>query len=123
MMAALTSGAPTGIEIAAKDVLRAQAFYTAVFGWKFEPGSGESGVKVISEGNILGGGILQEAEGRRPGPGGVTIYLYVNNMEHALTAIDQAGGHIVESSAAQTPGYSAKFADTEGNVFGLFSLN
>ncbi|KAH7309772.1 Glyoxalase/bleomycin resistance protein/dioxygenase [Stachybotrys elegans] len=121
-MASLTLGSTTAIEITAQDAARAKQFYASVFGWIFSETSGSSMIKIVPQGAILGGGIRPESSGSRAGPGGVTVYLSAVDIKKTLEAIEQSGGSILEPAKRQEPGFAARFADTEGNVFGLFSL-
>jgi predicted enzyme related to lactoylglutathione lyase len=114
-------------EIPANDLGRAQAFYRDTFGWAINPipdlgytlvmtaPTDEQGR--LSEAGAINGGMLE-----RQGP--VTapiITVEVDDIDAALRQIEGNGGKTVQ---ARQPvgelGYSAYFADSEGNVLGLW---
>ena len=114
-------------EIPASDLGRAQAFYRDTFGWAVNPIPGMNYTLVmtaptddnghLAESGAINGGMLE-----RQGP--VTapiITIQVDDIEAAVALIESHGG---KSLMAKAPvgdmGFSAYFADSEGNVLGLW---
>ncbi|WP_370965582.1 VOC family protein [Amycolatopsis sp. cg9] len=115
---------PVHFEIHAGDPERAVAFYTNVFGWKFERW-GEAPYWVVStgEGNGIDGGLLP-----RQGPApeesapihGFVNTIAVTDLDASLGAVTDAGGTLaLPKNPVPGVGWLAYCKDTEGNVFGL----
>lgn len=108
-------------EIPADDPKRAAAFYAKVFNWKIEESSiGEAcSYFIFSTGDRgMGGGIFKKCpEYNQP-----CNYIAVEDIPTACSLIEKEGGRVLLGKT-QIPGYGfmAMCADTEGNVFGIWS--
>lgn len=114
-------------EIPANDLGRAQAFYRDTFGWAINhiEAMGYSLVMTaptdergrLSETGAINGGMLE-----RQGP--VTapiITVQVDDIDQALRVVEAHGGKTVQArQPVGDMGFSAYFADSEGNVLGLW---
>ena len=114
-------------EIPANDLGRAQSFYRDTFGWAINPMPNMGYTLVmtaptdeqgrLSEPGAINGGMLE-----RQGP--VTapiITIQVDDIEAALAEVERHGGRTLQASAAVGDmGFAAYFADSEGNVLGLW---
>ena|SRR5258708_4128858 len=105
-------------EVLGRDAAALRRFYAGAFGW--QPGASEapldySMVYPGGEGAIAGG------IGRAPeGPGHVTFYVGVDDIEAALERIAQLGGTTVQPPVRLPSGATfALFADPEGHVVGV----
>ena len=126
----LAYGTPIWLEIPATDVLRAETFYSNVFGWQFMTASDKMALfqvpdKRMSDLGFAGGGIVH-VDGPKDGTGYPTtrlaqLYMNVEKIETILDLIDCNGGKIIKSRTAEPDGSSiAHFHDTEGNLQGLY---
>ena len=112
-------------EIPANDLARAQAFYRETFGWAINP-MPEMGYTLVmtaptdDEGRLTRPGAINGGMLERQGP--VTapiITIDVPDIEEALELIAAQGGRVVQPRApVGDMGFSAYFADSEGNVLG-----
>lgn len=107
-------------EIIARDQERAKAFYSAVFGWTYETGTGGFAyVNFPTEVTPLLGGIGQA---RKDTPGfepGHNFYLRVESLQATIETALAAGGECL-MSPAEVDGYRfAMIRDPEGNPIGL----
>ena len=115
-------------EIPYEDEKRAFAFYSETFGWKITPAlSGipyfmadttEADEKGMPKepGAINGGMMKRDDTCRSP-----IIVIRVDDAEACLKKVENSGGKIiVPVSKAGDFGLYARFADTEGNVMGLW---
>jgi len=107
-------------EIPADDTERAVAFYTDVFGWKFQKWDGPMPYWLITTGPDgqpgINGGLLP-----RQCPGASTVNtVTVDSVDESLKAIESKGGKI-NSPKMAVPGigWLAYCLDPEGNTFGL----
>ena len=111
-------------EIPADNPDRAIAFYTKVFGWKFEKWDGPMEYWMVDTGPKeepgIGGGLL-----RRPHPGSVTCNTVgVASADQAVASIEKAGGSVVQPKMAIPGiGWLAYCSDTEGNVFSVMQAD
>ena len=107
-------------EVLGGDAQALQGFYEDAFGWQMEPAipnyamahaGGEGGINGgVGAAAVLGGG-----------PGHVTFYVEVPDLEAALKKIEALGGSTVMGPMDVPEGPSiALFADPEGHVVGLF---
>ena len=125
------NGKVVHFEVPAKDLKRAKAFYSQVFGWKHNDVdmSGSeyalvSTTEVDKEGRpttpgSINGGMMKMA---RPFTGPV-ITLQVDNITAALKSVENHGGKTVTK---RTPmgewGFFGYFKDSEGNLMGLYEM-
>ena len=107
-------------EIIAKDQERAKAFYSAVFGWTYETGTGGFAyVHFPKETTPLLGGIGQ-AQNDVPGfEPGHNFYLRVASLEETIDAALAAGGERLMPPSAVDGYRFAMIRDPEGNPIGL----
>ena len=127
-----TVGSPVWLEIPALDVGRCKAFFADALGWQFQPASDDYPEDVIALINFVdpnlprfSGGIVKTCPTEhRAGTGASVTYYLVLDIVPALAKIEKAGGKtVMEKKPEGTFGHVAKFADTEGNVHGLFMPN
>ena len=113
---------PVHFEFSVTDTEKAQAFYSKVFGWKFQSvdvgmpywlvTTGEEGTPGIN------GGIMLRQDGM---PAGTTNTMDVPNVDAAVEAITAAGGTIImPKMAIPNMGWVAYAVDLDGNSFGVF---
>jgi predicted enzyme related to lactoylglutathione lyase len=104
------------VEIRSSDPDASRAFYGRLFDWSF-PEAPEPGYTYIESGiqGAVPGGI-----GRAPGgPGQVTFFVDVADVQAALAAAEHLGGRIV-LPATSVPGVTfGLFADPQGLVLGV----
>lgn len=103
-------------EIPADDVDRAQAFYSTVFGFRYEPWGEDMGM--LSTGSDKGINGDLHKRGTSPHP---TVVITVDDLEATLEAVVAAGGEQV--GQIEPMGESARyvyFKDTEGNIVGAY---
>ncbi len=120
-------------EIHAGEPERAIAFYSGLFGWKFEKVPGPMEYWLISTGAKdqpgIDGGLLRR-QGPNPDPAAATpvvgfpCTIDVADIDRTIAAIGTAGGSIVLPKSA-IPGLAwiAYAKDTESNVFGVFQAD
>jgi len=121
------SGQVVHFELPADDLARAKAFYRDALSWHLAdvPEMGytlASTAETDEAGNptepgTINGGMLARGE-----PVTVpVITVKVDDIEQALAGIEKLGGRVVQGKRAVGPmGFTAYFADTEGNVLGLW---
>jgi predicted enzyme related to lactoylglutathione lyase len=118
-------------EIPVDDLDRAKTFYRAVFGWDLEtiPMPGMGGYTTVvttpvdpdtqqpAEAGAINGGMTE----RGPSTPTPVITVDVESIDAALRNVESAGGHLV-TPRTEIPGMGAfaYFADSEGNVTGLW---
>ena len=112
------AGEPAFFELGVEDPARAQAFYEALFGWRFEPGPSGQGF-VIATPTIPGG-----IHGGDPG---AVPYLFfrVDDMDAALDRVRELGGTVDDMDVEGDEASTARFGrfklckDDQGSAFGL----
>jgi len=114
-------------ELPADDVERAQAFYREAFGWQMNsmPGMGYTLVSTTptdengapsEPGGINGGMLARQAPITAP-----LITIGVGDIDAALATVEKLGGSVaLGKQPVGDMGFSAYFADPEGNVVGLW---
>ncbi|HVH65974.1 MAG TPA: VOC family protein [Candidatus Acidoferrum sp.] len=115
----------THFELPADNVERAQTFYREAFGWSINAGTGytllgttptdKTGAPT-EPGAINGGMLSRQAPITSP-----VITIEVKNIDESIGKIERLGGRVVRGKqpVAQI-GFAAYFADSEGNVLGLW---
>ncbi|MDD5318462.1 MAG: VOC family protein [Candidatus Pacebacteria bacterium] len=113
-------------EIPAEDLVEAQDFYSAVFGWNFKPWD-ENYVSVIAAKSNEKGMSLQQGainggiQKRGPRTEGPTVVVSVEDIDDIIDKIMVAGGSIVlPKESMDGMGFYAQFKDVDGNRLGLF---
>lgn len=113
-------------EIPADDLVKAENFYSKVFGWDFKKWdnnyisvmaakSDKKGMSV--ETGAINGGIQK----RGPRAESPTIVVAVSDMDDIIEKIMSAGGSmVVPKEEMAGMGYYAQFRDIDGNRLGLF---
>ena len=105
------------IEIPARDVAAAAAFYETVFDWRIRRRDDGSVSFDDSVGEVSGTfvtGLPPTTEQ------GVLIHIMVKNVDASMTAIAQHGGAVLEGPGRHLPEITARFSDPSGNVWGLY---
>ena len=115
-------------EIPADDVGRAQDFYREAFGWSVQAmpdlqytilGTTETG----EEGRPVDPGAINGGMAKRQAPAfeHPCITIGVDDIDKSLERIESLGGSAVgEKTQVGDMGWAAYFADSEGNVVGLW---
>jgi uncharacterized protein len=105
-------------EVVGRDTEALKGFYGGLFDWRLEdmsempytvadPGGGEDGLR---------GGIGPDPSG---GPGHVTFYVEVDELESSLARVDELGGRKVAGPIDIPTARIALFTDPEGHLIGL----
>lgn len=110
-------------ELMSRDVERARAFYTQVFGWSYEmvPG-GPHGYAVIEGGENGGWGGLMDRPEEMPAevPDFWGVYFTVADVEATLAKVRAAGGQVVQGPfPAPGVGTIAVVQDSSGGMFSV----
>jgi predicted enzyme related to lactoylglutathione lyase len=103
-------------EIPVDDIARAQAFYTDVLGYRYEPWGEDMGMLRQPAGEGTDGDLHQR--GPTPHP---TVVFTVERIEDTVALAVSRGGELV--GAIEPMGESARYAyikDSEGNLIGLY---
>ena len=118
-------------ELYVQDMARAQAFYETVLALKLEalpiPEGDESGLQMrafpMEMENGGAGGALVKAEGVPSGGMGTLVYFGCEDCAVEAGRVVAAGGQIFKEKFSIGPyGFCALAHDTEGNMFGLHSM-
>jgi len=106
------------VEFPAKDVEKAKAFFTTVFGWFFvDYGPEYSAFK--NEG--LNGGFYKADLVSSTTNGSALIVFYSNNLEDTQSKIEKAGGSIIKPIFSFPGGRRFHFSDPNGNEYAVWS--
>lgn len=106
------------LEIPAKNIELAKAFFSQVFGWTFEDYGPE--YCAFSLDGIDGGFYLSDLSVSTAN-GSALIVLYSNNLASTLADITEAGGSIVKEIFSFPGGRRFHFADPNGNEYAVWS--
>ncbi|MFL5501442.1 MAG: VOC family protein [Gemmatimonadaceae bacterium] len=104
------------LEIPTSNIQRSVDFYTKVFGWKTrERGDGAT---AFDDGVEVSGSWVT---GRPASSGpGLLVYIMVDSVTKTVDSIKASGGRIVQPPGVDAPEKTARFADPDGNVLGLY---
>ena len=103
------------VEIKAKDVDRAQGFWSGVFGWQISPsGMPEMDYRLFQTGEDQGGGLYAGD------PGTLDVYFDTDDIDATIGKVRSSGGEATDKQAIPNIGWFANCKDTEGNAFNLF---
>lgn len=148
-MSGYTHGMPVWQQIPVTSVPRAQAFYAALFNFKFRTTEADAEAAsdrkdfiahftypdaTLGEKLQIGGGIMKIREGERivdtvykaenGGQTGVAplAYYYVDDLDKAVGKAEEMGGKVLVGRTAEgETGEYVVVQDTEGNAVGLYS--
>lgn len=116
------SGELSFIEFGVADAGRGRDFYTALFGWAFEPGpSGGDGFTVAGINTPAG------LHGEDPAAAPI-LFFHVDDVVAAAARVIELGGSVDESDVTGDDASAAKFGlfrlcrDNQGSPFGLHQL-
>ncbi|MFK7862227.1 MAG: VOC family protein [Granulosicoccus sp.] len=116
-------------DINVNDMERAAAFYEAVFMKSLEVmvDPTDSNVQMKSFPTDMtaygAGGALVEREGSSPGVGGTTVYFGVEDCSIEESRVSASGGQVIRPKMSIGEfGWISLCMDTEGNIFGLSSM-
>jgi predicted enzyme related to lactoylglutathione lyase len=121
------SGRVVHFEVPFDDADRARGFYRDVFGWQIME-MPDMGYNIVSTGpagddgmpsepGFIGGGMLQRQDPvTKP-----VIVVQVDDIDATLKQVGSSGGSVVrEKMNVGDMGFAAYFADSEGNLMGLW---
>lgn len=105
------------IEILARDVAEARAFYSNAFGWAFNDyGPDYAGIRGVDREM---GGLCKSGDIRKGGP---LVVLFSNDLDATVAAVRRAGGEITKAPFEFPGGRRFHFADPSGNELGVWSV-
>ena len=108
------------IELAARDLPAAKAFYAEAFGWEFNDyGPDYAGIR-SADGDGEVGGINPAGD---PGPGGPLVLLYSDDLDATVEAVKQAGGTVTNGPYEFPGGRRFHFTDPSGNELGVWAAS
>jgi predicted enzyme related to lactoylglutathione lyase len=105
------------LEIPTADIPRSVSFYQAVFGWQTrQRGDGATAFN-DSVGEVSGAWVAGRPSSPVPG---LLLYVMVDSVSTTADAVIAHGGRIVQPLGVDSPELTARFADPDGNVLGLY---
>ncbi|ADY52948.1 Glyoxalase/bleomycin resistance protein/dioxygenase [Pseudopedobacter saltans DSM 12145] len=120
-------------EIYIDDIDRAKKFYTEVLGTQFQdapaiPGSGDLKMSFFSsaENQGVSGALVQNGESHNRNKGSLSTIVYFPCVDCSVeeARVKKAGGEVTTPKMSLGEhGFCSICIDTEGNTFGLYSLN
>ena len=105
------------VEIPAADVGRSAAFYEKVFGWRIRRRGDGATAFDDGVGEVSGAWVAGRPSSAVPG---LLLYVMVDSVAATVDAIRAHGGRIVQPIGVDAPECTARFADPDGNVLGLY---
>lgn len=105
------------LEIPTADIARSVSFYRAVFGWPIRQRDDGSTAFDDGVGEVSGGWVTGRPSSPTPG---LLLHVMVDSIPATVEAIVAHGGSIVQPIGADAPELTARFADPDGNVLGLY---
>ena len=111
-------------DVPADDPIRAQKFYSEIFGWRFDKWNGPMEYWMTITGDDKQPGINGGLCKRMPGQAGITNTIDVPSVDEFSKKIQSKGGKIIAPKMPiPTVGYFAQCMDTEGNIFGIIQFD
>ncbi len=105
------------LEIPAVDIPRSVRFYQAVFGWQIRRRGDGATAFDDGAGEVSGAWVTGRPASAVPG---LLVYIMVDSVATAVEAVMAHGGRIVQPMGVDAPQRTARFADPDGNVLGLY---
>lgn len=106
------------IELPARDLDVAEAFYKKVFGWTFENYGPE--YRAFSDGET-DGGFYKSDMSSSADKGAALVIFYAEDLEQVQAEVERAGGKILKSIFSFPGGRRFQFADTVGNELAVWT--
>jgi len=113
----LANGKICYLEIPTTDIDRSVRFYEGVFGWKTRRRGDGATAFDDGVGEVSGAWVTGRPSSPNPG---LLLYVMVDNLTATVEAVTAHGGRIVQSIGVDAPEMTARFADPDGNVLGLY---
>ncbi|HEX8849720.1 MAG TPA: VOC family protein [Gemmatimonadaceae bacterium] len=105
------------LEIPATDIPRSVRFYRSVFDWKTRTrGDGKTAFD-DGVGEVSGAWVSGRPPSTTPG---LMLYVMVDSVATTLEKVVASGGRVVQPIGGDAPEITARFADPDGNVLGLY---
>jgi predicted enzyme related to lactoylglutathione lyase len=92
-------------------------FYQAVFGWQIRRRGDGATAFDDGVGEVSGAWVTGRSSSPIPG---LLLYVMVDSVTQAVEAVVAQGGRIVQPIGVDAPELTARFADPDGNVLGLY---
>ena len=105
------------LEIPTADLERSVEFYTGVFGWTTRRRGDGATAFDDAVGGVSGSWVIGRPASKTPG---LLVYVMVDSIEKTVASIVAHGGRIVQPLGADAPELTARFADLDGNVLGVY---
>ncbi|MBH8581659.1 VOC family protein [Bisbaumannia pacifica] len=106
------------VEIPTRDIERAKAFFSSVFGWSFVDYGPEYSAL---ENAGLDGGFFQSDKAVSAERGSVLVVIYSTNLEATVDKVELAGGKVVQEIFDFPGGRRFHFTDPSGNEYAVWS--
>ncbi|KAI9889758.1 MAG: hypothetical protein M1814_004960 [Vezdaea aestivalis] len=136
------NGHPCWLELPSTDLERAITFYSSVFGWKADGEPKTDDDDELSEPVTMQMYNFPKVKGSPFTGGGISlvkktisadmkidptsvpvVYLWCTDVDATLAAVVKAGGSVATPKVTQgAVGFYARFADTEGNILGIYAM-
>jgi hypothetical protein len=104
------------LEIPTSNIQRSIDFYTKVFGWETRK-RGDGAIAFDDGVEVSGSWVTGRPTASAPG---LLIYIMVDSVTKTIDSINTNGGRIVQPLGLDAPEKTARFADPDGNVLGLY---
>jgi uncharacterized protein len=105
------------LEIPTADIPRSVSFYQAVFGWQIRRRGDGAAAFDDGVGEVSGAWVTGRPSSPVPG---LLLYVMVDSVAATVEAVAAHGGRIVQPIGVDAPEITARFADPDGNVLGLY---
>ena len=107
------------VELTVPDLAEARRFYEAAFGWVFTDYGPEYAGFHAPDDDRESGGLRRDT--RVPGPGGPLVLLFSADLDATVTAVEGAGGVVVDGPYPFPGGRRFHVRDPAGNELGVWS--
>ncbi len=105
------------LEIPTADIPRSVRFYESVFGWQTRKRGDGATAFDDGVGQVSGSWVTGRPSSPNPG---LLLYVMVDNMAATVDTVLAHGGRMVQPVGMDAPEVTARFADPDGNVLGLY---
>jgi len=113
----LANGKICYLEIPTADIPRSVRFYQTVFGWQTRQRGDGATAFDDGAGEVSGAWVTGRPSSPHPG---LLLYVMVDDIGATVEAVTANGGRIVQPVGVDAPETTARFADPDGNVLGLY---